>query len=377
MFWDNNTRFTIAGVALITAAVFPLIYEQRVLRYAVAVPLASITLLAAWHSLVRIEGRSFKASWTALVSGAPTERVLAGGKMEQATALLRDNFPAGSKIGLIGGATTPWFLLIRMLPQLRFESIRADTSFERLQEGSLAAVLVDESLYAKRGGPLERMFPVGDDPSLLLPGLTSFRLFVRDPGDFFAKNLSRCGLSLMSSRGNETLLIENLGALMDLPRQWHYELAFSVPRGTRDRLIILPLGVSPTTGWYSGQVVCFEPRRRHMYYGSARLTPTALLLQIPRDDTATADLFHSCTWRPKTVRPLFMQLDPGDSAVRDLARAHNFMLLGAPGRLLSLSKSDGWPADQEIREIVTCLSASTAGQRCHPVEFSREGTADK
>ena len=56
MFWDNNTRFTIAGVALITAAVFPLIYEQRVLRYAVAVPLASITLLAAWHSLVRIEG---------------------------------------------------------------------------------------------------------------------------------------------------------------------------------------------------------------------------------------------------------------------------------------------------------------------------------
>ena len=88
MFWDNNTRFTIAGVALITAAVFPLIYEQRVLRYAVAVPLASITLLAAWHSLVRIEGRSFKASWTALVSGAPTERVLAGGKMEQACVII-------------------------------------------------------------------------------------------------------------------------------------------------------------------------------------------------------------------------------------------------------------------------------------------------
>lgn len=383
MWWDNNTRFVIAGIALITVAVLPLIYERRALRYAVAYPLASITLLAAWYSVLHVEGRSFKTTWAALVTGAPTEQVLAAGKVEQATALLRDNFPAESRIGLISGGTTPWFLLIRTLPQLRFESVRAETSFERLQKGSLAAVLIDESLHARRGGPLERilMFPVGDDPSLVLPGLLSsfgsLRLFVRNPGDFFAKNLSRYGLSLVSSGGDETLLIENLRALMDLPRHWHYELAFSVPRGTSDRLIILPLVVSPLTGWEAGQIVCVEPRRRHVYYGSARLTSSALLLRIPGGDTATTEVFHSCTWRPKTVRPLLMQLDPGNSVIRDLARAHNFMLLGAPGLLLSLRKADGWPADEEIRNVVTCLLASTAEQRCHPVEFSHQGTADK
>jgi hypothetical protein len=340
MIWDKTTiRYYIAGVTLVAAATLPWLYPRSLAGRVAAASAAALSLYVAFHVTWNIGERSAPGA----LAGRPPEELVLAGRAAKAVGLMRDSLPPGSRIAVLGGSDTPWFVFIQPLPMLRFEMMAPDDALSGFDAGGLAAILVDETAFAGRfplPAGFEHLFLRMRQTShlrLTLPNYENIRLFAHEPVEVLKGNLARYGLSAETA-SLERLAIADVAPLTNvLPDFWYDRASLMIPQdGGKDRLVLLRLAFAPRAA-NPGSVMC------NKLASELRLDGDMLRLRIPAAAALPNELFIHCDWTWDAAAMMPMRL-ASTKEIEAEARSRNALLLARTGMIGSV------PADQPNAE---------------------------
>jgi hypothetical protein len=352
MLWDKTVlRYQIAGVVIIAVgSVLPWIYDVRLLRYTILAPLAFLAAYAASYTTFQMGGRQDPSTVVrTLLYDLPLEERLQGVSVPGAIRVIRDGFPPGATIGLVGHSDTPWFLFMQGAPALRFHQTAPQVALDAFREGRFAALLVDEDAfdvgYTREFHGLEHLmwrFPQTSDLRLILPDWTSIRLFVHEPERFLQNHLAEYGLRHIDNEPSSLAITSLLTLAPAHPKFWHARLRIAIPNMHRsDKVVALGL-ISAPDRTLPGEMNCGGVAT------PASLTRESVVLRIPASAHRENEIFLDCEWiaNPPLLRIAIPNQMPQPPLIP------NAFVLDGTGVVVSRRVGEPWPDDEALATLL-------------------------